>query len=48
MIISDPNKRKPKLTILIKQVGHESVSFLNTNDFPGIVEMATQAEPQHD
>ena len=29
MIRSDPNKRKTKLTILIKQVGHESISSLN-------------------
>lgn len=33
MIISDLHKRKWKLTILIKQEGHESISFLNTRFF---------------
>lgn len=34
IIRSDPNQRKPKLTILIKQVDHESIPFLNSKDFP--------------
>lgn len=30
------------------EVGHESISFLNTKDFPGIVEMVAQVELKHD
>lgn len=48
MIRSDPNKRKPQLTILIKQVDHESISFLNIKNFPEIVEMVIQVELKHD
>lgn len=41
-------KKKPQLTILIKQVDRESISFLNIKNFPEIVEMIIQVELKHD